>query len=184
MSTFTFLPHDLWRIIWIYAYNCTEETRPLRDLAFCSNAQTSIPEIFLCDRVPLLSWFPHGFKTYPSHRVYQMFPPTPFKCGNPYLPTKLIDSSYNIWSNIPEMFIELLSCDALRVLKTYRGVVRRRLNAFLKSRVTDWNYHYNTIWSHCALSNPENFDCPNEWSRELTLVVTRQLEMAQYSCLC
>ena len=91
-------PRCIVNLVWGFLWpSWPQDTHPLDDLNYVADVQACVPPCFLRDRLPTLD---SEFK--PGHlglnRLYQLFPPNPFRRGNPYLPMRFLHPSSLPWS--------------------------------------------------------------------------------------
>ena len=177
-----FFPSDLLKIIWVYAYDFCPKSDPWRDVLLVLDIQQSIPECLLRDRLPLKK-----FCTLPRcpiwvNHAWQLYPPNPFKQGNPYLPSACIcQMNPTPWSQIGGELLRLLDKRGIRNLRTYRAVIHRKYTQHLNRNVLEWNQSFDDLFSNVELCRVENYylhDC--RWAWEFKHTVLGQLSRARF----
>ena len=71
---------------------------------------------------------------------------TPYKQGNAYHPTSKLDWR-PVWNGIPLAFCCGIQKEAIREIRTYKGVILRRLNHMLQQDFSGWNKMYAQVFS-------------------------------------
>lgn len=143
---------ELWFLVWDFAWNCRPKKHPLHDVTCILDIQRSVPPILLRDRVP-----PMGWKFTSLNSLYQLFPPNPFKRGNPYRPFVSVDPEFFIWTSIPSLLVSMLSAEALRELKTYRAVLDRRVGRHYDRGILEWNLSCAEFFLPVGLLTPKHY---------------------------
>ena len=178
----TLFPTDLLKIIWVYAYDFYPASDPWRDVLLVLDIQHSIPECLLRDRLPLMKFCQHPQSPVLVNHAWQLYPPNPFKIGNPYLPSaSVMQMNPTPWSQIGGEVLRLLSKQGLQKLRTYRAVIHRKYNQHLNRNVLQWNQSFEDLFSNVELSRVENYwlrDC--RWAWEFKHTVLEQLKTARY----
>ncbi len=131
------LLRDLLGLTWQFAWGICPKKHPLADVERVLDIQRSIPPSFLRDRVPPADWMVTPKAC--ANQLYQLFPPNPFKRGNPYRPFESVDPKFFIWSYLPSLVLSMLTTPAIRELVTYRAVLDRRLVRHYNRPVLQWN---------------------------------------------
>ena len=128
----------VWGFLWPL---CPKDTHPLDDLNYVADVQACVPPCFLRDRLPTLDseLKPGGLGL---ARLYQLFPPNPFRRGNPYLPMSFLHPSSLPWSMLPTELLRCVTKAGYRELKTYRAHAERRLCQHYNRPITNWNTSY------------------------------------------
>ena len=160
---------EMWFLVWDFAWGCRPKKHPLLDLACILDIQRSIPPVLLRDRVP-----PIGWKWTSLNCLYQLFPPNPFKRGNPYRPFVSVDSDFLIWTAIPTLIVSMLSAEALRKLKTYRAVMERRVGRHYERGILEWNTSANEFFLPVSTLLPQDF-VKKPWGPTFNFLVLGQL---------
>ena len=171
------LPLELMHLIWDFAYNYRLGWEPSRDLDIVSDIQESIPACFITDRLPTKMGQPQNFHSQP---FWQVYPPNPFKKGNPYLPSTSIYQG-TLWSALPGTLFQYLTKQGVRSLRTYKRVLLRRYNSHIQRNIFEWNQSFNVIFGNVELCNVENYDlkdCPFAWQFENILL--KQLSQSKF----
>jgi len=71
---------------------------------------------------------------------------SPFRKGNAYFPTWRIDQE-SVWNGVPAAFACALHRQRVRGLRTYKGIIFRRLDHMLKHNFGLWNETYTKVFS-------------------------------------
>lgn len=143
------VPNLIWSFLWP---DWPQTAHPLDDLNYVCELQAVIPPCFLRDRLPTLDSAysevgPHGLG---MARLYQLFPPSPFRRGNPYLPMACLDPSAAPWSMLPTELLKRITKVGYQDLHTYRAHAERRLCQHYNRPVTKWNTSFLELF--CAIS--------------------------------
>ena len=172
------LPRDLMKIIWCLAYDAQPD-RPWADLLLILDIQNSIPSCLLRDRMPT-----EQFKTTDepwSCNTWQLYPPSPYKKGNPYIPMCSMTPNTMPWSMLGGEIFRMLSKQGLHNLRTYKRWLNRKYNKHINRPVVQWNESFDELFSNVELCKPENYnlkDC--SWRWDFVHVLLRQLSHARY----
>ena len=134
----------LWYLVWDFGWAMRPKKTPFEDLARVLDIQRSIPPAFLKDRVPPREWLvsPHVN----HNQLYQLFPLSPFKSGNPYRPFETVDPRFPIWSHLPSLVVNMLTTPGIHELVTYRAILERRLTRHYSRPVLQWNKSLEEIF--------------------------------------
>ena len=144
--SFSKLPHDLEKLIVLFAYGVCPKKHLLKDVRICAEHQRCIPPQFLEDR----------FRTRRTSPM-SISPLNPFKRGNPYFPTEGLDRLWAPWSDLIPFAIGRLSFKGCREMQTYKGHMVRRLKNFMVSPIETWNFYCGSFFSRPGLDNVENY---------------------------
>ena len=147
------IPDDLLLLVWEFAWNFRPEKPPLEDLLSVLDIQRCIPALFLRDRVPPKEWV--VCRKACVNQLYQLFPPNPFKKGNPYQPFGTVDPNFWIWSNLPSLVVNMITKPGIRELVTYRGVLERRLNRHYNRPILGWNKSFQELFLPISRLDPK-----------------------------
>ena len=185
------LPTELLHIIWQFAYNWRLECDPWADLMLVHDIQESIPECFLTDRLPFkriarivrVQLMGHEF-TYETvdsrQQFWQVYPPSPFKKGNAYLPSNCVEQS-NLWSALSGELFKYLTKQGVQQMKTYRRVLQRRYTQHLNRNIFEWNQSFEDLFGDVRLCQIEHYDlkdCP--WAWEFKNILLKQLSNSKF----
>jgi len=175
-------PTELLHLIWMFAYNFRLVNDPWRDVLLVLDIQKSIPECFLRDRLPV-KWFcraPHSPVV--VNHVWQLYPPNPFKLGNPYLPSgAIVQNAPSPWSQVGGELLRLLSKQGLHKLRTYRRVVQRKYNQHINRSVYDWNKSFRDLFANVEWCRVDNYSLEScQWAWEFKHTVLDQLSHARF----
>ena len=129
--TFQSLPTDLKNIVTDIAFGLTYAELKA-DVRKCALIQDAIPPSFL---VAVL-----------FHQKKWGYVNTPYKQGNAYHPTKKLDWR-PVWNGIPQAFCCGIHKENIRELKTYKGIILRRLHTMLKQDFAGWNEMFHKVFS-------------------------------------
>ena len=139
------LPTELWHLVWAFGWDFRPKKHPFEDLERVCDIQRSIPSCLLRDRVPPKEWVGAKYLLKSRDRnvgmtqLYQLFPPNPFKSGNPYRPFGSVDPDFFIWSVLPSLIVSMLTTSGIHELVTYRAVLERRLTRHYSRPILQWN---------------------------------------------
>jgi len=131
MTSFQHLPFVLKRIIWRFAYPGDINHDPLRDIWCVLEHHRCVPAFFMTDRIP---W--RGCK---HMQLYDVWPLNPFKKGNPYLPTTVVEARAIVFADTIVYCLEQLTPEAYRSMGTYRGHMRNKMFKFTRNAIFKWN---------------------------------------------
>ena len=145
----------LWYLVWEFGWGMRPKKHPLVDLERVADIQSSIPPSFLRDRVPPKSWVVPPKAC--MNQLYQLFPPNPFRRGNPYRPFGTVDPEFQIWSSLPSLVVNMLTTPGIRELVTYRAILERRLIRHYNRPVLQWNKSLEEIFLPLSDLKPEHF---------------------------
>ena len=177
----TMLPTDLLKMIWHFTYNVhppSSKLDPWRDLLQVLDIQLSIPACLLRDRMPSTQFQTEEGKLF---QVFQLFPPNPYRKGNPYLPTSCVTHLWSPWSQVGQEIFRLLSKEGIHKLRTYSAVLRRKYNKHINRPIFQWNDSLRELFGNPELHKPENYnltDC--KFAYEFKHHVLLEISKARY----
>ena len=175
------LPTDLLKLIWHITYGVpptTQNFNPSSDILRVLDIQMSIPTCLLRDRLPTSKFENQERQLF---LAWQLFPPNPFKKGNPYIPSCCVTSKLSPWSQLGSEMCRLLSKEGIRKLRTYPAVIRRKYNKHINRTVFQWNDSFEELFSNTELCKAENYNLKNcNWAFEFKQVVLQQLSRARF----
>ena len=153
------LPIDIYNIIWIYLWpswgkNLKGREPPVTDLYRVADIQDSVPSCLLSARVPTISFS----GDYSQHAImYQFFPLSPYKRGNPYRPLALTHTQYFCWSRLPTALLNILAKHGPRKMRTYRAHLERKSIYHYNRSILKWNRSYVQLFQFFAVLSDEDF---------------------------
>ena len=153
------IPIDIYDIIWCFLWPCWAEKlkdreNPVFDLYRVADIQRSIPRCLLADRVPT-----SGFRgDCTKHAImYQFFPRSPYRQGNPYRPIGLTHTRFYCWSRLPTALFHILAKSGARKMRTYRAHLERKLMNHYTRDVLSWNSSYVQLFQYFPLLTASDF---------------------------
>ncbi len=191
------IPLDLVHIIFDYSFNTKFKDDPMFDVDVQKNIQESIPSCFLMSRLPRPEYF-CAVEHPPCRRCWSncnathlcinclrkldcILIPSPFKKGNPYFPTHLLDRKFPKFAPSIKTFVGLLSGFSCKQNHTYKACAIRRAEQISRAGLGEWNHYFRTFFSKEFLTDPTSFYLNAfPWSKTFIEEVCSQLSQAQF----
>ena len=151
-----YIPHDIYVIITDFVYGFKLKQNIYSSLLHQVSARRLIPDIFLNEKVPIKKYCCNQNEHVLRH-IDCFSLPNPFKGGNPWVPTPMLQTKQFINVEFLYYVVDLLHDQAIKNIRTRKHYLQKaisHLNTYCTSGFL-WNFKYHKLLA--LFSDRDNF---------------------------